>query len=225
MRCKLEDLARFTAGQPQNRLQCSIPGYPATPSYKMSTSSCIVSIDSGAHRSRVLARRDKRVNDNLDLVPPIAERIHKTLPPSFELQDLVQTGRIGLLNAAIKYSPAKNNGTPFPAYASRMIRFSILDSIKDRNYTESTWEPLYAATEPRSDSGIDICIDKQRRIQSISRERKKLSELQAAVIDAYFSPSEPTFREIAEYLGIADWRVQKARTEAIAILQKALKAA
>ncbi|MGC9999892.1 MAG: sigma-70 family RNA polymerase sigma factor [Bryobacteraceae bacterium] len=68
------------------------------------------------------------VNANLGLVRFIAARIASSLPVHVELQDLVQTGTLGLIDAVRRYDPSK--GIPFPAYARYRIRGSILDSLR-----------------------------------------------------------------------------------------------
>jgi RNA polymerase sigma factor for flagellar operon FliA len=66
----------------------------------------------------------------LPLVRSIASRIYATIPPyaSVDLSDLVQSGHLGLLNAARAY----RSGTqvPFGVYARFRIRGEILDSLR-----------------------------------------------------------------------------------------------
>lgn len=68
------------------------------------------------------------VTGNLGLVRFIAARIASSLPVQVELEDLVQTGTLGLIDAVRRYDPFK--GIPFPAYARYRIRGSILDSLR-----------------------------------------------------------------------------------------------
>jgi RNA polymerase sigma factor for flagellar operon FliA len=68
------------------------------------------------------------VTANLGLVRFIAARIAASLPVHVELEDLVQTGTLGLIDAVRRYDPSK--GIPFPAYARYRIRGSILDSLR-----------------------------------------------------------------------------------------------
>ena len=221
----------------------------------------VVSIDFGGHRAKVLARRDELVAENCHctsgkpdsdcLVASIARRIMLRLPPSFEFDDLLQEGHIGLLSAATRYNPEAHNVTPFSAYARKVITGTIQMSIRRRNFTEAThvsFDTLMGAAhsrergshddlnqsrslpggfvngvEPRAESGIEICIDKKRIVRRIKRER--LTDLQAAVLTDYYSISEPSLATVAAYLGIPVWKAQRARVEAIEILQKILDAA
>lgn len=66
------------------------------------------------------------------LVKKIALYIKRRLPSSIELDDLLQSGLIGLLEARKNY---KNNmGTSFETYASIRIRGSIIDSLRKNSW-------------------------------------------------------------------------------------------
>jgi RNA polymerase sigma factor for flagellar operon FliA len=71
---------------------------------------------------------DAAVTENLPLVRYIAARIASTIPASVELDDLIQTGTLGLIDAVRRYDPSK--GIPFPAYARYRIRGAILDALR-----------------------------------------------------------------------------------------------
>ena len=74
------------------------------------------------------AAEEQTVTENLPLVRYIAARIASTIPASVELDDLVQTGTMGLIDAVRRYDPSK--GIPFPAYARYRIRGAILDALR-----------------------------------------------------------------------------------------------
>ncbi|MGO9242671.1 MAG: sigma-70 family RNA polymerase sigma factor [Bryobacteraceae bacterium] len=74
------------------------------------------------------AAEDAAVTGNLGLVRFIAARIASSLPVQVELEDLIQTGTLGLIDAVRRYDPAK--GIPFPAYARYRIRGAILDALR-----------------------------------------------------------------------------------------------
>lgn len=68
------------------------------------------------------------VLEHLPTVRYIARRIHSGLPPQVELDDLVQAGILGLLDAFAKFEPAKQ--VQFKSYAQFRIRGAILDSLR-----------------------------------------------------------------------------------------------
>jgi RNA polymerase sigma factor for flagellar operon FliA len=75
---------------------------------------------------------DDAVTENLPLVRFIAARIAATIPASVELDDLIQTGTLGLIDAVRRYDPSK--GIPFPAYARYRIRGAILDALRTADW-------------------------------------------------------------------------------------------
>jgi RNA polymerase sigma factor for flagellar operon FliA len=85
-----------------------------------------------------LAVRNELVEAHLYLVRPIAQMVMQSLPVSFDLDDLIQAGTLGLIDAAARYDPANFGDTPFTAWARCKIRGAVLSSIRRRHYTENT---------------------------------------------------------------------------------------
>jgi len=73
--------------------------------------------------------RDKLIEEMLVQVKYIARRIHDRLPQHVSLDDLIQAGVVGLLDAVDKFDPSKN--TQLKTYAKFRIRGAILDSLRD----------------------------------------------------------------------------------------------
>ena len=73
------------------------------------------------------------INDNLTLVKRIAHHIMAKLPASIELDDLIQAGMLGLIEAASHYDPSR--GASFETYAGIRIRGSILDEVRKSDWT------------------------------------------------------------------------------------------
>jgi RNA polymerase sigma factor for flagellar operon FliA len=78
--------------------------------------------------SALLAQRDRMVLEHLALVKIIALKVRCRLPEFVDLDDLVHSGMLGLLDAASKFDPKKN--VNFSAYAKHRIRGAILDSLR-----------------------------------------------------------------------------------------------
>ncbi|MEQ5834367.1 RNA polymerase sigma factor FliA [Marinobacter sp. NFXS9] len=68
------------------------------------------------------------VEDHAPLVKKIALHVLARLPASVQLEDLMQAGMIGLLEAAQKYDAGK--GASFETYAGIRIRGAIVDEIR-----------------------------------------------------------------------------------------------
>jgi RNA polymerase sigma factor FliA len=79
-------------------------------------------------------QREQLVLTHLPLIRFIAHRIAMRLPKWIDSNDLINTGVLGLLDAASKYDVAHN--VQFKTYAELRIRGAILDSLR-----RSDWAP------------------------------------------------------------------------------------
>jgi len=71
---------------------------------------------------------DDLVIKHAPLVKRIAYHLMARLPPSVQVDDLIQSGMIGLLEASRNYDPTQ--GASFETYAGIRIRGSMLDEIR-----------------------------------------------------------------------------------------------
>src|SRR5581483_8396418 len=74
------------------------------------------------------ASRDALILQHLPQVRLIAAKIHKGVPPSVSLEDLVSAGTLGLIAAIDRYDPRQ--GVKLKTYAEHKIRGAILDSLR-----------------------------------------------------------------------------------------------
>src|SRR5438477_3379613 len=74
------------------------------------------------------AEKDAFVEEMIPYVKYLAHRIATSLPPSVDLNDLVNYGVIGLLDACKKFDASK--GVKFKTYAETRIRGAILDGMR-----------------------------------------------------------------------------------------------
>lgn len=68
-----------------------------------------------------------------DLVKRIAYHLVSRMPPNVEVDDLIQSGMIGLLDAAKHYCATK--GANFETYAGIRIRGAMLDEVRKSDWT------------------------------------------------------------------------------------------
>ncbi len=68
-----------------------------------------------------------------DLVKRIAYHLVSRMPPNVEVDDLIQSGMLGLLDAAKHYSADK--GANFETYAGIRIRGAMLDEVRKSDWT------------------------------------------------------------------------------------------
>lgn len=75
-----------------------------------------------------LSDQDALVTRYAQLVRRIAYHLMSKLPPTVQADDLIQSGMIGLLEAARNYNPGQ--GASFETYAGIRIRGAMLDEIR-----------------------------------------------------------------------------------------------
>ncbi|MFT4814748.1 MAG: RNA polymerase sigma factor for flagellar operon FliA [Pseudohongiellaceae bacterium] len=80
------------------------------------------------------AARNALFENHLPLVKIIAHHVSLRLPPGKSVDDLIQVGMIGLLEASRAYEG--NKGAEFKSYASIRIRGAILDELR-----RDSWMP------------------------------------------------------------------------------------
>lgn len=77
-------------------------------------------------------QRDKLIMEYAPLIKFIAQKIAIRLPSNIELDDLISSGVIGLMDAIEKYDPSRDN--KFKTYAEFRIRGAILDELRSQDW-------------------------------------------------------------------------------------------
>lgn len=143
--------------------------------------------------------KSQLVSDYAPLVSFIARRIAARLPSSVDINDLISTGFIGLLEAIDKYDPSMEN--KFKTYGEWRIRGAILDELRNLDLV------------PRSvRDKIKLKQRKEKELEQKLGRKPSIAELSEAMgIDAaeyhkylntYFSPVEVSLtRSNDEYDG------------------------
>lgn len=80
------------------------------------------------YTDNTIERADELVRIHAPLVKRIAHHLKARLPASVQVEDLIQSGMIGLLEASRKYEPSK--GATFETYAGIRIRGAMMDEIR-----------------------------------------------------------------------------------------------
>ena len=75
---------------------------------------------------------DSLVEKHATLVKRIAYHLSARLPPSVMVDDLIQAGMLGLLDAARQYD--KSQGASFETYATIRVRGSMLDELRRNDW-------------------------------------------------------------------------------------------
>ncbi|MBI2027569.1 MAG: FliA/WhiG family RNA polymerase sigma factor [Deltaproteobacteria bacterium] len=77
-------------------------------------------------------QRSELIQEYMPLIKFIAKKIAMRLPANIELDDLVSSGVIGLIDAIEKYDPTRDN--QFKTYAEFRIRGAILDELRAQDW-------------------------------------------------------------------------------------------
>ena len=85
-----------------------------------------------AQDSLSLEEQQELVVAHLEDVKQVARSIMRRLPPSVQLDDLIQAGSIGLVDAARRFGPGRN--LPFRQYARIRITGAIFDSLRELDW-------------------------------------------------------------------------------------------
>jgi len=76
---------------------------------------------------------EELIAQNVDLVKRIAHHLIARMPSSIDIDDLMQSGMVGLLEAASNFDPTL--GASFETYAGIRIRGSMIDFIRKLDWT------------------------------------------------------------------------------------------
>ena len=79
-----------------------------------------------------LGKREDIIVEYAPLIKYIAQKIAARLPANIELDDLISSGVIGLMDAIEKYDPSRDN--KFKTYAEFRIRGAILDELRAQDW-------------------------------------------------------------------------------------------
>lgn len=78
------------------------------------------------------ADKNDLLTEHMPLVKRLAHHMKAKLPPSVEVDDLIQAGMIGLLDAITRYE--ETHGAQFETYAVLRIRGAMLDELRSSDW-------------------------------------------------------------------------------------------
>jgi RNA polymerase sigma factor FliA len=79
-------------------------------------------------RQPLVAGQRDRIAAGLPFVESLARRVASSMPHSIELNDLVQDGMLGLIDAACRFDEAR--GIKFETFAERRVRGAMIDALR-----------------------------------------------------------------------------------------------
>ncbi|RJG07914.1 RNA polymerase sigma factor FliA [Noviherbaspirillum cavernae] len=112
--------------------------------------------------------------EHASLVKRLAHQMRAKLPPSVEVDDLIQAGMMGLLDAVNRYE--ETHGAQFETYAVQRIRGAMLDELRS-----SDWLPRSIRQNMRK---VDVAINAvQQRLGRSPSETEIADELKVSLPD------------------------------------------
>ena len=132
---------------------------------------------------------DDLITQHVELVKRIAQHLIARLPSSVDIDDLMQSGMVGLLEAANNFDPSR--GASFETYAGIRIRGSMLDDIRKHDWTPRSVHHKYRqvaeainaieselgrpASSEEIASKLDISVDEYHKILADSASSRLFS--------------------------------------------------
>lgn len=77
-------------------------------------------------------KREEQILEHVPLIKYRAYRIATQLPPNIEINDLINAGILGLMDAIEKFEPSR--GVKFKTYAELRIRGAMIDSLRELDW-------------------------------------------------------------------------------------------
>ena len=185
------------------------------------------------------------IAQHADLVRRIAHHLAARLPASVEIDDLIQAGMIGLLEASRSYDAEQ--GASFETYASIRIRGSMIDEIRrgdwvPRSVHRRARQAAATVREIEQRTGLESHIDDhgepnttrtggpspQQHLersefrQQLVKAIGQLPEREQLVLSMYYE-QELNLKEIGAVLGVSESRVCQIHGQAMVRLRGRLQ--
>jgi len=129
--------------------------------------------------------RDDMITEGIPLVKYIAYRIASRVPPNVDVDDLINSGIMGLIEAAERFEPGRN--VKFKTYAEQRIRGAILDGLRRED-----WVPRSLRSKKKDIEGAYRHIEQQQGRAASDEEVAAFLEM----------PLEELYKSLDELKGI-----------------------
>ncbi|OGS77108.1 MAG: RNA polymerase sigma factor FliA [Gallionellales bacterium GWA2_55_18] len=118
--------------------------------------------------------KDQCLREYSHLVKRIAHQMMTKLPYSVQIDDIIQAGMMGLLDAASRYSEI--HGAQFETYATQRIRGAMLDELR-----EADWLPRSLRRDMRRIEAAVSCL--QQKLGRSPSETEIADEMKLALAE------------------------------------------
>jgi RNA polymerase sigma factor FliA len=124
-------------------------------------------------------RHESLIIEHMPMVRRVAVHLKARVPPFMELDELVQVGMVGLIEAARSFDPTK--GFEFEHFALSRVRGAILDEVRRQSFlprsavafnkTENAAVHVLAAELGRAPSQAELAQHMGKEIEEFHKER------------------------------------------------------
>jgi RNA polymerase sigma factor for flagellar operon FliA len=132
-----------------------------------------------AFYEQVENRQESLIMAHMPMVKRVAIHLKARVPPFMELDELVQVGMVGLIEAARSFDPTK--GFEFEHFALSRVRGAILDEVRRQSFlprsavafnkSENEAVHVLAAELGRAPSQAELALYMGKEIEDFHRER------------------------------------------------------
>jgi RNA polymerase sigma factor for flagellar operon FliA len=122
------------------------------------------------------SEREALILEHMAQIKYIAQRISTKLPAHVELNDLIGTGVLGLLDAIEKFDPTR--GVKFKTYAELRIKGAILDSLRNLD-----WAPR--SLRKKSKDLEKVYHDLEQRLGRPANDKEICDEMEISLEEYY----------------------------------------
>ncbi|HEX16469.1 MAG TPA: FliA/WhiG family RNA polymerase sigma factor [Deltaproteobacteria bacterium] len=170
--------------------------------------------------------REDLILEYIPLVKYLAQRIASRLPQNVELEDLINAGVIGLIDAVEKYDPSKR--IKFRTYAEFRIKGAIFDELRSQDVLPRSWrqkikelEEAYLRLEQRlgrTPTEEEVAEEMHISIEEFHQSLKEVRSINFLSMDGLIDPTcadkgrlrdilmDPEEKDPLEVLGLAELR-------------------
>jgi RNA polymerase sigma factor (sigma-70 family) len=158
---------------------------------------------------------------NIEWAEGIARSFHQRLPPSFDVDDMKQLGLMGLMKAAKRYDPAKNDS--FRGFARSYVLGECRMGTRRRNWRAAMAEPLDA---PEADAAVvrisqEVCSEDEQR--AIWRENRRRAILRRRIRRVLMPEDHPIAKAVLVDLEPLEAVAARLGMDPVAVKRRARK--
>ena len=177
-------------------------------------------------------RQEEILESHMPLVRLVAERIHRRLPPGVDLASLINSGIVGLLEAAQRYD--SHRGVAFQTYARYRIQGEIMEYLRSLDWVSRSvraWGRKMAVARTRlagrlgrEASPDEMATELGVELTEYYRVDQKVSEASLLSLEDLTSASEEEWRKTQDDLSMRSFQDPFTSVEGKELVEKLAEA-